>query len=101
MNLGTIDRIFSNNDIFEMVYCWIGSLKIDQKYFVLPLDRFYYVLKPSDSVLKAGSVLNYPVCGKKQETSEIEAHAARSADANYIEVFNSKSETSNVFRISS
>ena len=53
INLGRIDRFFSNSDIFETVYCWIGSLQIDPEYFVLALDRPYYVLKPSDSVLKA------------------------------------------------
>ena len=125
INLGRIDRFFSNSDIFETMYCWMGSLQIDPEYFVLALDRPYYVFKPSDSVLKAerrllmmlvcelaqfhfshrendlnessnNPLINCPVCGKKQEASEIETHAARCADAKYIEVFDSESEASNV-----
>ena len=46
LNLGRIDRFFSNNDIFETLYCWIETLQIDPEYFVLALDRPYYVLKP-------------------------------------------------------
>ena len=42
------------------------------------------------------SLINCPVCGKKQEASEIETRVARCADAKYIEVFKSQSETSNV-----
>lgn len=53
MNLGRIDKFFSDNDIFEIVYCWIESLKIDTEYLLLVLDRPYFVLKPSDTVLKA------------------------------------------------
>ena len=41
-------------------------------------------------------LINCPVCGKKQEASEIETHAARCSDAKYIEAFDSESETSNV-----
>ena len=53
MNLGRIDKFFSDNDIFEIVYCWRESLKIDTEYLLLVLDKPYFVLKASDTVLKA------------------------------------------------
>ena len=125
MNLGRIEMFFSNNDIFETVYCWIGSLQIDPEYFVLDLDRPYCVLKLNESVLKAKRrlvmmsvcelaqfhfphlendlnessstpLINCPVCEKKQEASETETNAARCADDKYIVVFDSESEKSNV-----
>ena len=125
MNLGRIEMFFSNNDTFETVYCWIGSLQINPEYFVLDLDRPYCVLKLNESVLKAKRrlvmmsvcelaqfhfphlendlnessstpLINCPVCEKKQEASETETNAARCADDKYIVVFDSESEKSNV-----
>ena len=64
---------------------------------VFEFAQFHFPHLKNDLNESSNTPLIYcPVCGKKQEVTEIETHTARCADAKHIEVFDSESETSNV-----